>query len=162
MFAHVRSTVVVLLAGLILTGCVSAPVPAERSAGSELDRIAGEEAPSMRMTVSVNGVDFSATLAGNEASDAFAELVRERPLVIELDDYAGFEKVGSLGTSLPADDERIVTAPGDIMLYQGDQIVMFYGSNTWGYTPLAQVDNLAGWEGALGDGDVDAVFSIEE
>ena len=162
MFAHVRSAVAVLLVGLVLTGCVSSTVPAERSTGSESNRITEEGASSMRIIVSVNGVDFSATLADNAASAVFAELMRERPLVIELDDYAGFEKVGSLGTSLPADDERITTAPGDIMLYQGDQIVMFYGSNTWSYTPLAQVDNLAGWEDALGDGDVDAVFSIEE
>lgn len=116
----------------------------------------------MQISVTVNDTEFKATLAGNAASIALAELSRERPLVIELIDYGGFEKVGRLGADLPAEDRRITTAPGDIVLYQGNQIVMFYGSNTWSYTPLARIDDLSGWERALGGGDATVAISFEE
>ena len=87
-------------------------------------------------------------------------MLREAPVTLQLRDYAGFEKVGQLGTALPAEDSRITTRPGDIVLYQGDQIVMFYGSNSWSYTRLGYIDDLAGWEEALGDGDIEATFSL--
>ena len=82
------------------------------------------------------------------------------PLTFGLSDYAGFEKVGDLGFSLPVENERIMTVPGDIVLYQGDQIVCFYGENTWSYTRLARVDDLAGWEEALGSGAVELTLAL--
>ncbi len=114
----------------------------------------------MRMTVTANGVDFSATLEDNEATAALVELLGEGPLTVTLSDYGGFEKVGPLGTALPTSDERITTSPGDIVLYLGNQIVAFYGSNTWSYTPLAHVDDLEGWEAALGTGNVQLTLSL--
>ena len=81
------------------------------------------------------------------------------PLTLNLRDYGGFEKVGSLGASLPADNRQTTTSAGDIVLYQGDQIVMFYGSNSWSYTRLARVDDLENWEEALGSGDVTVTLS---
>ena len=82
------------------------------------------------------------------------ELLEEQPLTIQMQNYGGFEKVGSLGESLPASDQQTTTQPGDIVLYQGDQIVIFYGSNSWSYTRLGRVDDLTGWADALGTGDV--------
>ena len=84
-----------------------------------------------------------------------------RPIVIEMDDYSGFEKVGSLGTSLPASNSQMTTQAGDIVLYNSSQIVMFYGSNSWSYTKLAEVDDLTDGEDALGSGSVTVTFSIE-
>lgn len=135
---------------------------AEQSSGDEDAGTDAEREEEMRITVSVNGADFSATLEENEAAAALVEMLREGPLVLSLSDYGGFEKVGALGAELPASDERITTGPGDIVLYQGDQIVAFYGSNTWAYTPLAHVDDLEGWKGALGDGRVEVTLSLEE
>ena len=116
----------------------------------------------MKLKIEIGGKAFTATLADTDAARALAAQLEEGTLTLQLSDYAGFEKVGALGVSLPATDRRITTAPGDIVLYQGDQIVMFYGSNTWAYTPLAHIDDLAHWEEALGSGDVTAVFSITE
>ena len=81
--------------------------------------------------------------------------------VAGLCDYAGFEKVGALGTSLPSSDRPTTTQAGDIVLYQGDQIVLFYGSNSWNYTRLGQIEELNGWQEALGNGDVSVTFSLE-
>lgn len=68
--------------------------------------------------------------------------------------------VGSLGTSLPADDSRTTTRAGDIVLYNGNQIVVFYGSNSWSCTRIGKIDDLSGWEDALGSGDVTVTFSL--
>ena len=78
-----------------------------------------------------------------------------------MNDYAGFEKVGSLGKSLPTRNRQTTTQPGDIVLYNGDQIVVFYGSNSWSYTRLARIQDLTGWEKALGNGSVEVTFSAE-
>ncbi len=78
--------------------------------------------------------------------------------------YGGFEQVGSLGASLPRSDTRITTQAGDIVLYAGDQIVVFYGSNTWAYTRLGRITDLSPEELAalLGKGDVSLTLSLEE
>ncbi len=65
------------------------------------------------------------------------KLAAEKPLTIEMTPYGGFEQVGALGQSLPRKDEQTTTVAGDVMLYSGDQIVIFYGANTWSYTPAA-------------------------
>ena len=120
-----------------------------------------EENKVANMNVQVGDVIFSATLEENEAVSALVEMMREGPVVIQMSDYSGFEKVGSLGTSLPASNSQTTTQAGDIVLYNGNQIVIFYGSNSWSYTRLGHIDDLTGWEDALGSGDVTVIFSLE-
>ncbi len=120
-----------------------------------------EENTVTNMNVQVGDVVFSATLEENEAVSALVEMMRENPVVIQMSDYSGFEKVGSLGTSLPASNSQTTTQAGDIVLYNGNQIVIFYGSNSWSYTRLGHIDDLTGWEEALGRGDVTVTFSLE-
>lgn len=90
------------------------------------------------------------------------DMMRESPITIRMSDYGGFEKVGSLGESLPTSDRQTTTAKGDIVLYSGNQIVIFYGTNSWSYTRLGHVDDLDGWEEALGNEDVTVTFSLSE
>lgn len=129
--------------------------------GTEADIQNGAEEAVMNMKVQVGDAVFSATLEENEAVASFVEMVRENPVSIQMSDYSGFEKVGSLGTSLPASNSQTTTHAGDIVLYNGNQIVIFYGSNSWSYTRLGHVDDLTGWEEALGSGDVTVTFSLE-
>ena len=116
----------------------------------------------MKMHVQIGDKIFTATLENNAAVDAFIEMMEAGPVVIQMHDYAGFEKVGSLGTSLPTSNVHTTTQAGDIVLYNGNQIVIFYGSNSWSYTCLGKIDDLSGWEEALGSGDVTVTFSIGE
>ena len=120
-----------------------------------------EENTVTNMNVQVGDVVFSATLEENEAASALVEMMRESPVVIQMSDYSGFEKAGSLGTSLPASNSQTTTQTGDIVLYNGNQIVIFYGSNSWSYTRLGHIEDLTGWEEALGRGDVTVIFSLE-
>ena len=121
-----------------------------------------EENSEMQMNVQVGGSTFTATLEENEAVDAMVEMMEQGPVTIQMSDYSGFEKVGPLGTSLPTSNQQTTTQAGDIVLYQGNQIVMFYGSNSWSYTRLGHIDDLTGWEEALGSGDVTVTFSLED
>lgn len=132
-----------------------------KMAGTVADIPKGAEEAVMNMKVQVGDAVFSATLEENEAAASFVEMMQENPVSIPMSDYSGFEKVGSLGTSLPASNSQTTTHAGDIVLYNGNQIVIFYGSNSWSYTRLGHVDDLAGWEEALGSGDVTVTFSLE-
>ncbi len=120
-----------------------------------------EENKVANMNVQVGDVVFSATLEENEAVSALVEMIQESPVVIRMSDYSGFEKVGPLGASLPVNNSQTTTQAGDIVLYNGNQIVIFYGSNSWSYTRLGHIDDLTGWEDALGSGDVTMTLSLE-
>lgn len=121
-----------------------------------------EDTLNSKLNVQINGQTFTASLENNEAVAAFVEMLENAPITIEMSDYSGFEKVGALGADLPASNSQITTQSGDIVLYQGNQLVIFYGSNSWSYTMIGRIDNLTGWEEALGDGNVTVVFSMEE
>ena len=121
-----------------------------------------EENSKMQMKVQVGGSTFTAALEENEAVNALVEMMEQGPVTIQMSDYSGFEKVGPLGTSLPTSNQQTTTQAGDIVLYQGNQIVMFYGSNSWSYTRLGHIDDLTGWEEAVGSGDVTVTFSLED
>lgn len=126
----------------------------------EHDREPGEDG-AMKMNVQIGNSTFTATLEDNPAVDSLVQMMEDAPVVIEMSDYSGFEKVGSLGTSLPVSNSQTTTQSGDIVLYNGNQIVIFYGSNSWSYTRLGKIDDLSGWEEALGSGDVTVTFSME-
>ncbi|MCR5207491.1 MAG: hypothetical protein K6C14_03335 [Eubacterium sp.] len=114
----------------------------------------------MKVKVSINGKTFSATLADNAAAKELYEIIKSEGLTVELSDYSGFEKVGRLGHTLSANDKQTTTHAGDLVLYQSNQLVMFYGSNSWSYTRLGSIDDLSGWEEALGSGNITAEFSV--
>ena len=92
----------------------------------------------------------------NESVEALRQLVSENPLTIRMSMYGGFEQVGSIGQSLPRNDVQTTTSAGDIVLYPGDQIVVFYGSNSWAYTRLGHITSQSadGMAELLGNGDV--------
>ncbi len=118
------------------------------------------EEENKKMTVSVGGKDFAVTLEDNAAAAELIQMMQENPVTIDMRDYSGFEKVGSLGRNLTTSNEQMTTATGDIVLYNGNQIVIFYGSNSWSYTRLGKVDDLTDWEDALGNGNVSVTFSV--
>jgi len=98
----------------------------------------------------------------NGSVEALKELCRETPLTIQMSMYGGFEQVGSIGQSLPREDSQTTTQAGDIVLYSGNQIVDFYGSNSWAYTRLGHITDksAADLEELLGNGDVTITISI--
>ena len=105
---------------------------------------------------------LTATLENNSSAVAFYELLKKGAVTISMSDYGNFEKVGSLGTTLPRNDKHITTSAGDIILYQGNQITIYYDKNSWNFTRLGKVEDVSQLKKILGKGDVTAVFSILE
>lgn len=113
------------------------------------------------LTITFGDHVLSATFADNSSAAEFQALLAQGPLTIEMEDYGGFEKVGPLGTSLTRNDAQITTEPGDIILYQGNQITVYYGTNTWSFTRLARIDDPTDLREKLGDGTVSITFSLD-
>ena len=116
------------------------------------------------MNILVNGHTLKAKMAANSATQALMDLLKQGSLTLKLQEYGGFEKVGSLGHTLPASNSQITTSSGDIVLYQGNQLVLFYGSNSWSYTRLGKIEGVSQSElkNILGTGDVTVVLSLSE
>ncbi|MBP3818896.1 MAG: hypothetical protein J6H31_11415 [Butyrivibrio sp.] len=89
------------------------------------------------MVLSIDGTEVPVTW---EENPSVADLQKYLPLTIQMSQYGGFEQVGSIGRSIVMDDKQITTNYGDIVLYAGDKIVIFYGSNSWAYTRLGHVN----------------------
>ena len=115
------------------------------------------------MKITAGDTTSTATLADNSSTEALKELLAEGPLTINMSDYAGMEKVGPIGTSLPRNDEQISTGAGDIILYQGNSLVIYYDTNSWNFTRIGKIEGVTGEEllDAFGSGDVTVTFSLE-
>ena len=158
------------LAVLGLCGCGngsspadSAPPPSqsvisEQESSQSQDNSSSQEEPMLKITV--GDQELLATFAENSSAEEFQDLLAQGPVTISMDDYGGFEKVGSLGTTLTRNDTRITTQPGDVILYQGNQITIYYGTNTWNFTRLAKINDSTDLQAKLGTGTVQVTFSL--
>ena len=109
----------------------------------------------------VNNHVFNVKLESNSAAKALMAKLKKGNITIYAEDYGNFEKVGELGFSLPRSDKYITTSLGDIVLYNGDEISLFYNSNSWSYTKLGKVQNTKDLKSILGTGDATLVFSLK-
>lgn len=118
--------------------------------------------PKCTLVLKVNDLQFYPKLEDNEAAATLMEKLASDELTVALHDYGGFEKVAALPWALPQSDAELTATAGDIMLYQGDQISIFYGENTWEYTKLARVESRTDeLIEALGAGDVTVTLWLE-
>ena len=90
--------------------------------------------------ITVSGKSLPVKIEDNAATKALVAALRDSSITYEAEDYGGFEKVGALGRSLPTSNAQITTQPGDVILYSGNQIVLFYGSNSWSYTRIGRME----------------------
>ena len=134
-------------------GVAAEPADAEADADTDSTK-------NRTISITVGDTVLKATLEDNESARAFADMM---PLTIRMSGYGGFEQVGSLGESLPAEDVSMETEPGDIVLYNADSVVMFYGSNSWDYTMLGHIEGKSAGEleAILGSGDIEVNFRAE-
>ena len=128
------------------------------TAGPDEETDPSEEESALKLTV--GDYEFTATFADNPSAEEFQELLAQGPVTVTMEDYGGFEKVGPLGTTLTRSDEQITTEPGDVILYQGNQITIYYGTNSWNFTRLARIDDPTDLQEKLGAGTVQVTFSL--
>ena len=132
----------------------------EEETGSESQAKDEEE---QDMKLKIGDKEVPVTWEENASVDALKALAEKDALEIQMSMYGGFEQVGPIGQSIERDDEQTSTKPGDIVLYSGDQIVIFYGSNSWAYTRLGHVDlSEKEMTDLLGKGDVVLTIHMEK
>lgn len=109
---------------------------------SEDEQTERKEERIMDLQMTIDGTPVSVDWEQNAAVETLRALCADGDLTVALSAYGGFEQVGPLGTRLPASDTRMTTAPGDLVLYAGNQLVVFFGPNTWSYTKLGHITDL--------------------
>lgn len=117
-----------------------------------------------KIKMTAGAKSFTVTLDNNSSSEALLERLRQGDLVVSMNDYDDMEKVGPLGFSLPRNDRRTATGPGDIILYQGNFLVIYYDRNSWNFTRLGKVDGVSSRNEMLellgGKGEVSVVIEM--
>ena len=136
------------------------PAPAPVTEAPETEADTEEETA---MTLIIDDTEVSVEWEDNASVEALRALASERPLTIDMSMYGGNEQVGPIGTRLPRSDTQTVTEAGDIVLYAGNQLVIFYGSTSWAYTRLGRITDLSASElrDLLGNGDVTVTVSLQ-
>lgn len=130
--------------------------------GLDLPKATEEE--TNQMYIQIGDTVWTATLEDNPSVTAWRELLNKGPLTVEMHDYGGFEKVGSIGTTIAQSNRQITTKPGDIILYQGNSVTIYYGENSWNFTPLGHLDGVTDAELRqvlkAGGEDISVTFSL--
>ena len=125
--------------------------------------VSGDESMDGMIKIKINDEVFDVELENNSATEELIKELEKGNITVNATEYGGFEKVGDLGLSLPTSDENINTSPGDIVLYQGNQISLFYGSHSWSYTKLGKIENIDSnqLKEVLGPGNATIVLSLK-
>lgn len=162
-----------LLVCMGMTGCETPPAVSDTptappdSNSSDVqppeETAEGESASDQTITLYVNGTEIPVQWEENQAVEDLKALLADGELTIQTQAYGGFEQVGSLPQTLTTDDVQMTTAPGDIVLYNSNSIVLFYGSNTWSYTKLGRMTDFdAAADTLLRADTVTVTFSLAE
>lgn len=123
-----------ILAALLVISCSSDEIQAQTT---------NYETMTTKMYITIDGRTEAVTLTNNSATQALVAKLQEASVTVTLNSSGGFEIWGALGFSLPTSNEQINAQPGDIVLYNGSNICMFYGTNSWNYTLLGKIDGLS-------------------
>ena len=121
-----------------------------------------EQEETNMINLQIGEQNLTAELANNSSAQAFVDLLAQGAITIRMNDYGNFEKIGPLPTALPENNQQITTEPGDIILYQGNSVTVYYDVNTWNFTRLGKVQGVTQQElkDILGEGDVEITFSV--
>lgn len=140
--------------------------PTEQGGNGTDDNNENKNEPMDIKTISINAGSrtLTMTLADNSSARALVEKLKDGDLTVSMHDYSNFEKVGPLGFSLPANDTHITTVPGDVILYQGSNLVIYYDRNSWSFTRLGKIEGATRESllSVLGSGDVTVTLSINQ
>ena len=174
-YRNMLKLIPILLIAVIITGCSARGQVMDGDGMFQLDedeQMSSDDekydmTPMPIVFVRVGDNAFTVDLEDNSSAEAFFEKINGDGLTVDMHDYGGFEKVGNLPWELPVNDEEITTKPGDIILYQGNKITIYYGENTWNFTKLGELrggteEDIAEWKEAFGgEDDITAEFMVE-
>ncbi len=115
-----------------------------------------------QVKITVNGEEMTATMGNNTSAQAFRKLIENKPKTVRMRDYGSMEKVGMLWKGLPRNNQNITTQPGDIILYMGSSLVVYYESNSWNFTKMGHINDVSKerLQEILGNGRVTMTFEL--
>ncbi|WP_407430834.1 cyclophilin-like fold protein [Methanobrevibacter sp.] len=124
--------------------------------------VSGADIGDDHIILKIDDTVFNVRLENNSATEELIKILEKRNITINATDYGNFEKIGELGFTLPTNDENINTKSGDIVLYQGNKISLFYNPHSWSYTKIGEIENINSTQlkETLGSGDVTFVLSL--
>ena len=181
-----RQIIVLIFVVIFVTACTSSPTPTSSPTAASSTPSVTVSAPTTvpstekvetdtnqdnsnvmkanRMNIKIGDNILTATLVDNSSVAALKEALAEGPITINMRDYGSMEKVGPLGMDLPRNDTQITTEAGDIILYQGSALVIYYAPNSWNFTRLGKINNVTAEElrEILGDGNVTITLSLPQ
>ena len=134
--------------------------------GETLAQTKKEGTMTQKLYLTIGGVTKAATLVSNSSTEALVAQLQQGDITYEAHDYGDFEKVGPLGYSFPQNNTQITTVPGDLILYQGSNLCIYYDTNSWNFTRIGKLDNMTQaeiktWVNA-GGGNVSVTLSISK
>lgn len=148
-----------------LTGCGAVPEKSPQSVQetsmpvNEYENVESKENRMIAMTIGNQKIQV--ILENNPTADALLDLLKNEKITISASNYGGFEKVCVLGRTLPSDDAYTTAVAGDVMLYQGNKIVLFYGSNSWDYTRIGRILDLTDLDQILGGEETEVTIVLD-
>ena len=149
-----KKMIICILLLFLMAGCSTKKEKTAETKETSENEITEKEDVNMKLWI--NEEEVSVIWQDNESVEALKDIVKENDLQISMSMYGGFEQVGAIGQSLPRNDVQTTTSYGDIVLYSADQLVVFYGSNSWAYTMLGHIEDKSqeDLKNLLGNGDV--------
>ncbi len=143
------------------TSATSAPESERAEPVTEAAYIPTEGDSEQLLVIETGGRVFYADFEDNSSAEALKENLKGGSITLSMRDYGGFEKVGDLPFSLVTNDEDITTSAGDVILYQGSQLTIYYDVNTWRFTRVAKIRGADGsLKEQLGEGDISVTLSL--
>ena len=148
-----------IIATMLLTCCSS-----DSEVKAEINQTSNNMTQKLYLTI--GGVTKSATLVSNSSTEALVAQLQQGDITYMAEDYGNFEKVGDMGHSFPQNNTQITTEPGDLILYQGSNLCIYYDTNSWNFTRIGKLDNMTQadiktWVNA-GGGNVSVTLSVSE
>ncbi len=163
---------ILLLTVFLIFSCSDKSAPETKSSGYDSDQSVnsseysseggGDDMEEAFLIIKANGHTFIARFEDNSSARALKDKLMTGPVEIEMHDYGNFEKVGALPWTLPRNDISITTVPGDVILYQGDNLTIYYDENTWTFTRVARIEGVTreGLLNAFGEGNVTVTIAL--
>ena len=164
-FVHIITGLGAAFLFFVLLSCSKADQPTtDNGPDKEQEQPKVEDPMPNQIKITISGKTLPIKIENNAATKALVNILRSSSIAFTANDYGGFEKVGNLGRSLPSSNSQITAQPGDVILYSGNSIVLFYGSNSWSYTRIGRMqysslDELKSFLKA-GGGDVSVTLSL--
>ena len=159
LFIFMKKLLAYIVTILLLSACSSDAASSTKPSQPESEK----GSASMKLKIHVNDTTFTATLADNSSAKALVELLQKGDLTLDMEDFSNFEKVADLPVTLPRNDTPTDTDAGDLILYLGKRIVIYYDKNSWNFTRLGKIDNVnkKRLKQILGDGNATVTFSVK-